>query len=154
MIKKEQIIKLIEEHFEGTDKFIVDVKILTGNKIEVYVDAPKHLAISDCVALSRHIEGSLDRDKEDFALEVSSPGATQPFKVFEQYKKYVNTKVETTTLEGKKHQGVLLSATDKDFVIEETRKEKKPEGKGNHTVTEQITLTYNQIKETKSILPF
>jgi len=154
MIAKQKIVDLIEEHFEGSDKFIVDVKVLTGNKIEVYVDAPKHLAIADCVALSRHIEGSLDRDKEDFSLEVSSPGATQPFKVIEQYKKYINTQVETTTKEGKKHKGLLLSADENEFVIEETRKEKKPTGKGNHAVTEKITLTYNQIKETKSVLPF
>jgi ribosome maturation factor RimP len=154
MIAKQKIVDLIEEHFEGSDKFIVDVKVLTGNKIEVYVDAPKHLAIADCVALSRHIEGSLDRDKEDFSLEVSSPGATQPFKVLEQYRKYINTQVEATTKEGKKHKGVLLSANENEFVIEETRKEKKPTGKGNHTVTENITLTYNQIKETKSVLPF
>jgi len=154
MIKKQQIIDLIEEHFAGSDKFIVDVKVLAGNKIEVYVDAPNHIVIADCVALSRHIEGSLDREKEDFELQVSSPGATQPFKVVQQYKKYINSKVEVTTKEGKKHQGIILSANDNEFVLEETRKEKKTIGKGNQTVVENITLTYNQIKETKSILPF
>ena len=154
MIKKQQIIDLIEEHLAGTDKFIVDVKVSPSNKIEVYVDAPGHLSIADCVALSRHIEGNLDREKEDFALEVSSPGATQPFKVMQQYKKYINTKVEAITKEGVKHQGVLLSANENEFVIEETRKEKKPNGKGNQTIVENITLTYNQIKETKSVLPF
>lgn len=154
MIKKQQIIDLIEEHLVGTDKFIVDVKVSPSNKIEVYVDAPGHLSIADCVALSRHIEGNLDREKEDFALEVSSPGATQPFKVMQQYKKYINTKVEAITKEGVKHQGILLSANESEFVIEETRKEKKPNGKGNQTIVENITLTYNQIKETKSVLPF
>lgn len=154
MIKKQQIIDLIEEHFAGSDKFIVDVKVLAGNKIEVYVDAPNHIVIADCVALSRHIEGSLDREKDDFELQVSSPGATQPFKVVQQYKKYINSKVEVTTKEGKKHQGIILSANDNEFVLEETRKEKKTIGKGNQTVVENITLTYNQIKETKSILPF
>jgi ribosome maturation factor RimP len=154
MIKKQQIIDLIEEHFLGSDKFIVDVKVLAGNKIEVYVDAPNHILIADCVALSRHIEGNLDREKDDFELQVSSPGATQPFKVVQQYKKYINSKVDVTTKDGKKHQGIILSANDDEFVIEETRKEKKTIGKGNHTVVENITLTYNQIKETKSILPF
>lgn len=154
MIKKQQIIDLIEEHFLGSDKFIVDVKVLAGNKIEVYVDAPNHILIADCVALSRHIEGNLDREKDDFELQVSSPGATQPFKVIQQYKKYINSKVDVTTKDGKKHQGIILSANDDEFVIEETRKEKKTIGKGNHTVVENITLTYNQIKETKSILPF
>jgi ribosome maturation factor RimP len=154
MIKKQTIIDLVKTHFEGTDKFIVDVKVSAGNKIEVYVDAPNHIVIADCVALSRFIEGSLDREKDDFELQISSPGATEGFKVLEQYKKYIDTKVTVTTKEGKKHEGILKSVGDDEFVIEETRKEKKPVGKGNHTVVEDITLTYNQTKETKSVLPF
>ncbi|MFN8116149.1 MAG: ribosome assembly cofactor RimP [Bacteroidia bacterium] len=154
MIKKQTIVDLINEHFAGTDKFLVDVKVLAGNKIEVYIDAPQHIAIADCVALSRHIEGNLDREKEDFELQVSSPGATESFKVLHQYKKYIGTKVKVVTKEGAKHEGILKSADENEFVIEETRREKKPVGKGNHTVVENITLTYNQIKETKSVLPF
>lgn len=154
MIKKQTIIDLAEAHFAGTDKFLVDVKVLAGNKIEVYIDTPNHVLIADCVALSRHIEGNLDREKEDFELQVSSPGATEPFKVVSQYKKYIGSKVKVVTKEGVKHEGILKSANDNEFVIEETRREKKPVGKGNHTVVEDITLTYNQTKETKSVLPF
>jgi len=130
------------------------VKVLAGNKIEIYIDAPKHIAIADCIELSRFVEGSLDREKEDFELQVSSPGATESFKVKEQYMKYVDTKVSVKTTEGLKYEGILKSADDNGFVIEETRREKKPVGKGNHTVVENITLTYKQTKETKSVLPF
>lgn len=154
MIKKQTIIDLIETHFKGTDKFIVDVKVLAGNVIEIYVDSPNHILIADCIELSRFVEGNLDREKEDFELQVSSPGATQPFKVVEQYKKYAGTKVNVVTKEGAKHEGVLKSANENEFVLEETRREKKVIGKGNQTVIEDITFTYNQIKETKSVLPF
>ena len=154
MIKKQTIIDLIESHFEGTDKFIVDIKVLAGNKIEVYIDAPNHIVIADCVALSRFIEENLDREKEDYELQVSSPGATESFKVLAQYKKYIGTKVSVKTTEGVKHEGILISANENEFVIEETRREKKTVGKGNHTITENITLTYKQTKETKSVLPF
>lgn len=154
MIKKQTIIDLVYEHFAGTDKFLVDVKVLAGNKIEVYVDAPNHILIADCVALSRHIEGNLDREKEDFELQVSSPGATESFKVLPQYKKYIGSKVRAVTKEGAKHEGILMSADENEFVIEETRREKKTVGKGNQTVIENITLSYNQTKETKSVLPF
>ncbi len=154
MIKKQTIINLIESHFEGSDKFIVDIKVLAGNKIEVYIDAPNHIVIADCVALSRFIEENLDREKEDYELQVSSPGATESFKVLPQYKKYIGTKVSVKTTEGVKHEGILMSANENEFVIEETRREKKTVGKGNHTVTENITLTYKQTKETKSVLPF
>lgn len=154
MIKKQTIVDLIQEHFAGTDKFLVDVKVGAGNKIDIYVDAPKHITIADCVDLSRHIEGNLDREKEDFELQVSSPGATESFKVLQQYLKYVGSKVSIKTTEGKVHEGVLLNANENECVLEETRKEKKPVGKGNHTVTEQLTFNYKQIKETKSVLPF
>ena len=148
MIKKQTIIDLIESHFEGTDKFIVDIKVLAGIKIEAYIDAPNHILIADCVALSRFIEENLDREKEDYELQVSSPGATESFKVLPQYKKYIGTKVSVKT------EGILMSANETEFVIEETRREKKAVGKGNHTVIENITLTYKQTKETKSVLPF
>lgn len=154
MINKQTIISLIESHFEGSDKFIVDVKVLAGNKIEVYIDAPKHIVIADCVELSRFIEGHLDREKEDFELQVSSPGATESFKVLDQYRKYKETKVKVVTKDGKKHEGVLKEANDDTFVIEETRREKKIVGKGNQTVIENITIAYNNVKETKSVLPF
>ena len=51
MIKKQTIIDLIETHFEGSDKFIVDIKIRTGNIIEIFIDAPNHILIADCVEL-------------------------------------------------------------------------------------------------------
>lgn len=154
MINKQTIISLIESHFEGSDKFIVDIKVLAGNKIEVYIDAPKHIVIADCVELSRFIEGHLDREKEDFELQVSSPGATESFKVLDQYRKYKDTKVKVVTKDGKKYEGVLKEANDDTFVIEETRREKKTVGKGNQTVIENITIAYNNVKETKSVLPF
>lgn len=154
MINKQTIIDLVNEHFAGTDKFLVEVKILKGSVIEIYIDAPNHILIADCVALSRFVEGSLDREKEDFELQVSSPGATESFKVLQQYQKYIGTKVKVVTKEGAKHEGILKSANENEFVLEETRREKKPVGKGNHTVVEDITLTYNQTKETKSVLPF
>lgn len=154
MIKKQTIIDLIEAHFEGTDKFIVDVKVLAGNVVEIYIDTPNHILIADCVELSRYVESCLDREKEDFELQVSSPGATESFKVVPQYKKYIGTKVKVTTKEGVKHEGILKSANENEFVLEETRREKKVIGKGNQTVIEDITLAYNQTKETKSVLPF
>ena len=154
MIQKQAIIDLINSHFEGTDKFIVDVKVLKGNVIEIYIDAPNHVLIADCVELSRFVESNLDREKDDFELQVSSPGATESFKVLPQYKKYIGTKVKVVTKEGEKHEGILKAAEEKEFVLEETKREKKVIGKGNETVIKDLTFLYNQIKETKSVLPF
>ena len=40
----------------------------------VHITTEGGVAIDDCVALSRHIESKLDRDKEDFSLMVGSAG--------------------------------------------------------------------------------
>ena len=154
MITKQYIISLAEDFLKESDRFIVDVNVLPGNKIEVFIDAPTGLSIADCVNLSRHIEGSLDRDQEDVSLEVSSPGATEPFKVLGQFKKYTGKDVETHTLDGQTYKGKLVSANDEGITIETTRRENKTMGKGKQTVVENITLTYKQLKETKSVLPF
>jgi ribosome maturation factor RimP len=154
MIKKETIVNLINTHFAGTDKFIVDVKILKDSKIEIYIDAPNHILIADCVELSRFVESNLDREKEDFELQVSSPGATESFKVLEQYVKYKETKVTVKTKDGVKIEGIIKEANPTSFVIEETRREKKTIGKGNTTIIENITIEYINVKETKSVLPF
>ncbi|MBS1637659.1 MAG: ribosome assembly cofactor RimP [Bacteroidetes bacterium] len=154
MITKQHIISLAEDFLKDSDKFIVDVNVLPGNKIEVFIDASGGLSIADCVNLSRHIEGSLDRDQEDFSLEVSSPGATEPFKVIGQFKKYTGSQVEAHTLDGQSYKGKLLAADDDGITIETSRRENKAVGKGKQTVIENITLTYKQLKETKSVLPF
>ena len=142
-----------ETPFELIDFLKPDI-LVKGSKIEIYIDAPNHILIADCIELSRYVESNLDREKEDFELQVSSPGATEPFKVIEQYKKYIETKVTVKTKDGGKHLGILKEANINNFVIEETRREKKTLGKGNHTVIENLTIEYNNVKETKSVLPF
>lgn len=154
MITKQYIEELAKAQLAGSEKFLVDVNVSPGNKIEIYLDAPNGISIKDCVDLSRHVEGSLNRDEEDFSLEVSSPGATEPFKVMEQYKKYIGKEVEVKTLDGNLIKGKLLDAGDEQIVIETKKKENKPIGKGKHLVTENLTFRYQQIKETKSVLPF
>ena len=72
MIEKETIKKLVDEWLEGKDYFLVDIEIGNDNKIVVEIDHADGVWIEDCVELSKHIEDNLDRDKEDFELEVGS----------------------------------------------------------------------------------
>ena len=68
MIAKGQIIDIINEKINGTHLFLVGLKVLPGNRIEVFIDGDNGLGINDCVDISRHIEKSLNRDVEDFSL--------------------------------------------------------------------------------------
>ena len=108
MINKEQITTLCEEALEGTDRFLVEVKVKPQNVIEVYVDSDTAVNIEQCVELSRHIENKLDRDAEDFELNVYSWGLSGALKMDRQLRKYIGKDVEAKTKELGKLQGKLI----------------------------------------------
>lgn len=142
------------EQLEGTGKFIVDLRVSPSNKIEVFIDGMKGVSVKDCVDLSRHIESSLDREAEDFELEVSSPGAEEPFRVKEQYSKNAGRKVKVITEDGKEYTGLLCGLEGDKVVLETTEKKAKPVGKGKILVKEKINLGLDKVKQTRVILSF
>lgn len=86
-MKTEEIKHLIEPILTEHHLFLVELKISKDNVIEVFVDALEGVNIQTCIAVSREIESSLNRDEEDFELTVSSAGIGYPFKVEQQYQK-------------------------------------------------------------------
>ena len=108
MISKEQISNLVEEAIADSDLFLVEVKVKPSNVIEVYVDADSAVNIDQCVAISRYVEGKLDRDAEDFELSVFSWGLSGALKLDRQLQKYVGKDVEVKTKEQGKFQGKLV----------------------------------------------
>jgi ribosome maturation factor RimP len=89
MITKERILELAQEHLKDSPRFLVELKLTSDNQIEVFIDGDENVSIDECVDLSRHIEFSLDRETEDFALSVSSAGLDLPLKFIRQYPKYI-----------------------------------------------------------------
>ena len=153
MISKEKVEHLVEEKLTE-DMFVVDLKISTSNVITVLVDSFKGVDISTCVAISRHVEHSLDREEEDFALEVSSAGLGHPFKVLKQYLKNIGKEIEVVTNEGEKYEGVLTDANEESIKLEVTTKEKPEGSKKKIFVTRLHEFSYNQIKTAKNIISF
>ena len=84
-----EITRFINEHLAGTDMFLVEVFIKPVNRIYIFIDGDHGVKISDCVALSRHIESKYDRETVDYELNVSSSGADQPIKLPRQYIKNI-----------------------------------------------------------------
>ncbi len=151
MITKEKIQILLEEVL-SEDMFIVDITVGTGNSILVSVDSDAGISVGECVQISRHIESSLDREVEDFSLEVSSPGLSLPFKVLRQYLKNIGREVEAVTKSGEKQKGILKSANTEGFELEFLAKGKV----GGKKVEETRTLTYSfdQMKTVKIVISF
>ena len=108
MIEKTLISTLVEEALQDTDLFLVEVKVKPSNVIEVYVDSDTAVNIDQCVAISRYVEGKLDRDAEDFELSVFSWGLSGALKLDRQLQKYLGKDVEVKTKELGRFQGKLV----------------------------------------------
>ena len=145
---------MVDNYLQDTEMFLVDVLIRPGNIIVVEVDSDEGVSIDDCIALSRNIESKLDRDVEDFELEVGSAGVTSPFKMPRQYQKNIGNEVELLTKSGQKLSGILKSSDDNGFVVTVT-KMVKPEGaKKKMAIEEGLTFAYDDVKYTKYLIRF
>jgi ribosome maturation factor RimP len=118
MIDKDKLTLQLGEVLRGTDIFPVGVKINRNNRILVYIDRMEGISIDDCVMVSRALEARLDRDAEDFTLEVSSPGLDAPFKVYEQYAKSKGKRVLVQCRDGRQLLGVLSLVSEKGIRID------------------------------------
>jgi ribosome maturation factor RimP len=154
MIDRNKIWQLVSDRLSGTAIYPVDITVSDANLIVVEVDSDDPVGVDDCAALSRHIEANLDRDVEDYELEVGSCGLTAPFKVLRQYVKNMGNEVELVLKNGARLAGVLTSATVSGVTIS-VAKQVKPEGaKRKITVEEEHSFAFDDIKQAKYILKF
>lgn len=154
MIEKDFIRDITDKYLEGTTMFLVDITVRPGNSIVVEVDSDEGVSIDDCITLSREIESHLDRDTEDFELEVGSTGLTSPFRIPRQYKKNLGNEVEVLTKKGQKLSGILKACDENGFTVTVT-KMIKPEGaKKKVAVDEDFSFEYQDVKYTKYLIRF
>ncbi len=154
MIDKSLIEQLVAEGLKDTDMFPVEISVSPDNRIVVEVDSMTAVDIDSCAALNRAIEQALDRDKEDFELEVGSAGPTAPFKVKQQFDKNIGNEVEVLTRDGRKFTGTLVETTDEGFTVEVPRKVKHEGAKRPVIEMQPETLAYDQAKTVKYVINF
>ena len=152
MIDKNVVRNLVEEWLQDKEYFLVDVEISPDDRIVVEIDHADGVWIEDCVELSRYIEDRLDRDEEDYELEVGSAGLGQPFKVPQQYVNFIGKNVEVLDGDGKKVKGVLKSVDGNDFTVTVAEKVKQ-EGKKRPVLTDvDHTYQMDKVKYTKYLI--
>lgn len=154
MIDKELLRQTVENAIEGTDIFIVDIRVSPSNNIIVEIDSPENLDIMTCAEITRAIEAKFDRDVEDYELEVGSAGLTSPFKVKGQYIKNIGNEVEVLTADGRKLSGTLIEVNDNGFTIEVPTKEKVPGKKRPEIVNRPSTFNFAEVKSVKYLIKF
>lgn len=148
LIAKERITELVEQFIAESDLFLVDITVSPSAQISVSIDSEQGVDIDRCVALSRHIEGNLDREQEDFELIVASAGLSEPLKVYRQYVKNKGRDVAIVLANGEKFIGTLLEVTPEEVLIEyEEIIKTEPKGKKKKVIT-QKTITFAEIKRT------
>mgnify|MGYP001026009441 FL=1 len=160
MIAINKIEELVEAQVSGTNLFAVAVNVTTSNKISILIDSFDGITISDCINVSKGVENSLDREVEDFEIEVSSAGLDAAFQVPEQYQKNLDKEVKVYTHDGRKHEGVLTFFDETKIKI--TYDEKvRVEGKKKKELVTQVEEYFfesddstNKIKDTKIIISF
>ncbi|MES2798489.1 MAG: ribosome assembly cofactor RimP [Bacteroidota bacterium] len=157
MISKELVIELATERMNELDNglFIVELTISASNFIHLEID--KHeggVSVKDCVSVSRNIEHNLDREEEDFELEVSSAGLDKPLRVLPQFIKNIGRSVEVVLNDGQKTEGLMVAADEQGITLESSKKVTIEGKKKKEVVVEQQVLPFEQIKETKIVITF
>ncbi len=153
MISEKQIKQWAEEQLEGTDRFVVHVKVSNDNAINVIIDSDTGVTIEHCIALSRYIEHRLDRDKEDFELKVLSSGLEFPFTLLRQYKKYLGKRIQLKLEDGTEKKGILQEA-EADHIVLQEEIEKKYKKTIKRTAGESIRIPMSGIKQAKAVIEF
>jgi len=148
-MNKEIIKSLVKEAIEeNSSLFLIDLIFSTENSIKVVVDGNEGVPLSECIRISRHVEHNLDREEEDFSLEVTSPTITDPLVDFRQYNKNIDRTLKVRT-ESDKFEGKLIEVSDKNITLQWKAREPKPIGKGKVTVVKEKTIPLKEIKQAK-----
>jgi ribosome maturation factor RimP len=139
---------------ERPELFLISLEINASNKITVTLDGDNGITLQDCIDVSRAIEHNLDREEEDFSLEVASAGAASPLQLPRQYGKNVRRTLRVTTTAGEVIEADLTGATDEAAILEWTAREPKKIGKGKETVNKKAEVPYADIKEAVVVIKF
>jgi len=125
----DKIILLAEPLLEGTDMFIVNLKIKPTNNIKLFIDADEGMAISKCADVNRKLYKLIEEagwyPDGNFSLEVSSPGVDEPLVSERQYKKNVGRTVLVTMKDDTEHEGKMTAASGEQVVLEVAVPKKK-----------------------------
>ncbi len=147
MTFKEKVLEVVSEGLKDKPSvFLIDIAISESNKITVTIDGDTGVILQDCIDISKVIEGNLDREEQDFSLEVASAGVSSPLKLVRQYKKNIGrtlkVKTATETIEAE-----LIAVNDEAIELTWSAREQKKIGKGKETVVKTQQIPYSEIKE-------
>ncbi len=151
---KEKVSALLGQVFEEEPTlFLVDLNVLPDHQIRIVLDGDNGVSLKDCMKVSRAVEQGLDREETDFALEVTSAGATAPLTMARQYSKNIGRELSVKTA-GSSYEGKLTAVNGDSITLEWKAREPKSVGKGKVTVQKKQEIALSDIDEAKVVLKF
>ncbi|MGC1472166.1 MAG: ribosome assembly cofactor RimP [Psychroserpens sp.] len=146
---------LLEEGLkQREDLFLIDFEIKGDNAIKVIIDGDNGVLVEDCMFISRAIEHNLDREEEDFSLEILSAGATSPLTIKRQYQKNLGRTLSVKTKDDTTVEGTLTKVSEDNILLEWKAREPKPIGKGKITVNKQAEIAFDTISQAQVVIKF
>ena len=147
MAFRDKILELLEEGLkEKPSLFMVDLTVTDTFKVIVTLDGDNGVNLQDCIDISRTIDNNLDRDEQDYALEVASAGVSTPLKMVRQYRKNIGRTLKVKTA-SETTEALLEKVSEESIVLSWTAREPKKIGKGKETVEHKREIPYTEIKE-------
>jgi ribosome maturation factor RimP len=150
--KLEELLKQKFEEEEYQHLFVVEVKHLPGDKINVFIDSDTGLQLDHCATISRFLESEIEENGwlgEKYTLDVSSPGVDNPLKLKRQYHKNIGREVSVELEDTHKHiKGVLTEVNDEFITVELEEKVRLEGKKKKEWVTTRHEVPFDQIKKT------
>ncbi len=154
-MEQSKVLALVNEALQvNKSLFLIDLKISADAKIKVIVDGDKGVPLKECIRISRHVEHNLDREVNDFSLEVMSAGLSEPLFLRRQYLKNINRALNLKLVDGTKIEGNLDAVNGEGLTISWKTREPKPVGKGKITVDKSAEIAFENIKEAKVKIKF
>jgi ribosome maturation factor RimP len=159
MIEKEKIKELVLSEIEKKDIVLVEIQVRIGNSIKIVLDSISGVNIDECARISKIVEENFDREIEDFELEVSSYGISQPLILPLHYQKNMGKELQVYLKGGKNAKGILKSFEFEDenlgYIEILIKKKVQLEGKKRKTEIEEINkLSGNEIQKVLLLLDF
>ena len=133
---------------DPAEEFVVSLSISPANDIVVVLDSLSSITIERCSAISKGIEAALDRDKEDFSIEVGSASLSDPFRNEHQFAKHQGDPIVVLFSDGMKRNGILLSSDQEGFVLQYEEMIPSPDGKRRYEKRE-CRILYSETKSVK-----
>ena len=126
---EEKVQNLIRPKIEALGYELYDVEYVKEGKnyfLRIYIDKPEGINIQDCEKVNNEINEELDKAdyiKEQYYLEVSSPGVERILKKDEHLQKNIGKEVQVKLFKKdnnskKEYQGILKDFNKEEIILE------------------------------------